>query len=118
MAKYQPTIIIINVSVTEMALQRIKVNKSTGPDNVPAWLLRNNATVLARPLTALSSSTLREGVIPAMWKTANVIPLPKKRPPRLIENDIRPISLTPIISKTFESIIMTLVDTVGIGGQN
>ena len=50
--------------------------------------------------------------MPAMWKTANVIPLPKKRPPRLVENDIRPISLTPIISKTFECIIMTLVDIV------
>ena len=98
--------------LTEMALQRIKVNKSTGPDNIPGWLLRDNATVLARPLTALFNSSLREGVIPAMWKTANVIPLPKKRPPRLIENYIRPISLTPIISKTFESIIMTLVDTV------
>ena len=107
-----PADYIINVPVTEMALQRIKVNKSTGPDNIPAWLLRDNATVLARPLTALFNSSLREGVIPAMWKTANVIPLPKKRPPRLIENDIRPISLTPIISKTFESIIMTLVDTV------
>ena len=112
-----PADYIINVPVTEMALQRIKVNKSTGPDNIPAWLLRDNATVLARPLTALFNSSLREGVIPAMWKTANVIPLPKKRPPRLIENDIRPISLTPIISKTFESIIMTLVDTV-FGGQN
>ena len=77
-----------------MALQRIKVNKSTGPDNIPVWLLRDNATVLAHPLIALFNSSLREGVIPAMWKTA-------KRN-----------TITPIISKTFESNIMTLVDTV------
>ena len=60
----------------------------------------------------LFNSSLRERVIPAIWKTANVIPLPKKRPPRLIENYIGSISLTAIIAKTFESIIMTLVDTV------
>ena len=109
-----PADYIMNVSVTEMALQQIKVNKSTGPDNIPAYFhVLSHATVLLRPLTALFNSSLREGVIPALWKTANVIPLPKKCPPRLIENDIRPIiSLTQIISKTFESIIMTLVDTL------
>ena len=51
-----PADYIINVPVTEMALQRIKVNKSTGPENIPGWLLRDNATVLARPLTALLNS--------------------------------------------------------------
>ena len=34
-----------------------------------------------------------------MWKSAIVIPVPKKRPPTQIQKDIRPISLTPIISK-------------------
>ena len=93
MVKYQPSADYnIKVSVTEIPLQRIKANISMRPDNIPAWVLRGNATELAPPLTALFNSSLREGVIPA-----NVISLPKKRPPRLIENDIRPISLTPII---------------------
>ena len=40
----------------------------------------------------------------------NVIPLPKTSPPVSIEKDIRPISLTPIAAKVFESIIMKWVD--------
>ena len=51
-------------------------------------------------------------MIPALWKTAHVIPLPKKQPPRSIEKDIRPISLTPIVSKIFESIVMKWVDHI------
>ena len=51
-------------------------------------------------------------MIPALWKTAHVIPLPKKQHPRSIEKDIRPISLTPIVSKIFESIVMKWVDHI------
>ena len=93
--------VYISVMMTENALQQIKVNKAVGPDNMPAWVLRDNASTLAAPLTALFNTSLRDGVIPALWKTAHVIPLPKKQPPRSIEKDIRPISLTPIVSKIF-----------------
>ena len=41
---------------------------------------------------------------------ANVIRLPKTSPPVSIEKYIRPISLTPIVAKVFESIIMKWVD--------
>ena len=41
-----------------------------------------------------------------------VIPLPKKQPPWSIEKDIRPISLNPIVSKIFESIVMKWVDHI------
>src|SRR5208282_3239142 len=38
-------------------------------------------------------------------KKANVIPVPKVKPPTSIESDLRPISLTPTVSKIFESIV-------------
>ena len=41
---------------------------------------------------------------------ANIIPLPKSNPPSSIHKDIRPISLTPIAAKVFESIVMEWVD--------
>ena len=102
----------ISVITTENALQRIKINKAMGPDNIPACILRDNASILAAPITAIFNSSLREGFIPAMWKAPNVVPLPKRNPPRLIEKDIRPISLTPIVSKVFESIVMTRVGRI------
>jgi hypothetical protein len=57
---------------------------------------------LAGPISAIFNSSLREGVIPQIWKSADVIPLPKKMPPKLLEKDLRPISLTPVISKVLE----------------
>ena len=36
--------------------------------------------------------------------------LPKRNPPVSIEKDIRPISLTPIAAKVFESIVMKWID--------
>ena len=41
---------------------------------------------------------------------ANIIPLTKSNPPASIHKDIRPISLTPIAAKVFESIVMEWVD--------
>ena len=96
----------ISVDTTKNAPKKIKVNKATGSDGVPAWILRDFSSILAAPLTAIFNSCMRDGVVPAGWKTADVIPLPKKRPSRAIETDIRPISLTPIAAKVFESIIL------------
>ena len=39
-----------------------------------------------------------------------VIPLPKRNPPLFNEKYIRPISLTPISAKVFESIVMKWID--------
>ncbi len=107
---------IISVSDTETALNKVKVNKATGPDNVPAWILRDFAVLLAGPLSSIFNCSLREGVLPDLWKTATIIPLPKKHPPTLIEKDIRPISLTPIVSNVFEALVLKWVDSV-IGPQ-
>ena len=63
-------------------------------------------------LTAIFNSSLREGVIPNEWKMANVIPLPKTKPMISVEKDIRPISLTPIVAKVFESIVLGWVDDI------
>ena len=97
---------VISVCTTFKVLESFKANKATGPDNIPAWVLRNYANVLAPPLTTIFNNSLREGVLPMEWKMANVIPLPKSSPAVSIEKDIRPISLTPIAGKVFESIIM------------
>ena len=43
---------------------------------------------------------------------ANVIPLPKTKPIISVETDIRPISLTPIVAKVFESIVLGWVDDI------
>ena len=46
-----PDDFVISVDVTLLALQRVKTCKSTGPDNIPAWVLKDHAKLLAAPLT-------------------------------------------------------------------
>ena len=101
-----------SVDVTLLALQRVKTNLSTGPDDIPTWVLKDHANILAAPLTAIFNSSLREGVIPNEWKMANVIPLPKTKPMISVETDIRPISRTPIVAKVCESIVLGWVDDI------
>ena len=64
---------VIDLTTTLQALRKVKTNKATGLDNVPAWILNNHANILAGPLTAIFNSSLREGIIPETWKYANVI---------------------------------------------
>ena len=75
-------------------------------------MVNNYAHLLAAPVTAIFNSSLREGKLPDLWKTATVVPVPKKHPPGSLENDIRPISLTPILAKAFERIVLNWVDDV------
>ena len=84
----------------------MKMNKATGLDEIPAWILRDFASILSKSLAATFNSSLREGVIPDMWKSANILPLLKTHPPRSIASDLRTISLTPIIAKVFETVVM------------
>ena len=58
-----PAEYVIGVMTTENTLQQIKVNKAVGPDNVPEWVLMDNASTLTLPLTALFNTSLRNGVI-------------------------------------------------------
>ena len=92
----------------------VNITEATGPDKIPPWIVRDFAQQLAGPVTSIFNSSLREDVLPKLWTTATVIPLPKKRPPESIENDIRPIVLTPILAKVVESIVglLKLVDNI------
>ena len=95
---------VISVCTTFKALESVKANTATGPDNIPAGVLRNDANVLAPPLPAIINDSLRGGVLlSTKWKMANVIPLPKTSPPPVsMEKDISPISLPPVAAKVFE----------------
>ncbi|CAH1257549.1 Hypp1854 [Branchiostoma lanceolatum] len=87
------------VSVWEMyhRLRTVKLNKSAGVDGISPRLIREFAFELSQPLTNIFNASLAEGTVPAVWKKADVVPIPKENPPRL--QKLRPISLTPIFAK-------------------
>ena len=56
-------------------------------------------------MCAIFNASIREGYVPNRWKEANVVPVPKANPPRSIESDLRPISLTSTLGKLLESFV-------------
>ena len=86
-------------------LEHINIRKAPGPDNLPNWFLRDFAFALCDPLSVIFNTSIQTGTVPSIWKQANVIAVPKTKPPKSIQQDIRPISLTPTLSKILESII-------------
>ena len=59
-----------------------------------SWVLKNFVPELAPIIRDIYKQSLREGYIPFLLKSSIVSPLPKVIPPRAIESDLRPISLT------------------------
>ncbi len=84
-------------------LKRISISKSGGPDNLSARILKEFAYELSIPVTDIINPSVSQGVVPVQWKQANIVPIPKQYPPTL--DKLRPISLTPLLSKIAEGFI-------------
>ncbi|CAB4039783.1 Hypothetical predicted protein, partial [Paramuricea clavata] len=76
-------------------------NKATGPDKIPAKLLKNCASSIYLSLCDLFNKSLSLGKLPNEWKLSNIVPIPKKGPAEDVSN-YRPISLLSLVSKVFE----------------
>mgnify|MGYP007094273574 FL=1 len=61
--------------------------------------MRTACDLLAVPIAAILNSSYCKGRLPPSWKEADVVPLPKQGPVQEINKHLRPISLTPILSK-------------------
>ena len=74
---------------------------ATGLDAVPAWFLRLGAPGFAVPIAELFNMTITAGIVPKQWKVAVIAPIPKTTKP-MKPKDYRPISITPVLSRTLE----------------
>ena len=89
---------------TYRSLSSLQVSKAAGPaSTIPKRLfLKNFVPELAPIIRDIYKQSLREGYIPFLLKSSIVSPLPKVIPPRAIESDLRPISLTCTFVKVME----------------
>ena len=90
---------IIHAQDVERRLSKINIHKAAGPDFFPSWILRDFVPLLAEPLAAIYNASVREGIVPHIWKFAIVVPVPKVHPPKSISTDLRPNSLLPVLAK-------------------
>ena len=97
--------LVITESQVFTKLVSIKSSKAPGPDSIPGWLLKENACALAKPVSEILNSYY-ENKLPSSWKMADVSPIPKQKPVQDISKHLRPISLTPVISKLAEEFVV------------
>ncbi|GFW40231.1 probable RNA-directed DNA polymerase from transposon BS [Trichonephila clavipes] len=100
-----------NFSISELreAVGHIRCAKSPGPDNFHPEFLKHLGCNALSVLLTLYNHSWKYGV-PAIWKKAIVVPIPKKNKPLDDLNSYRPISLTSILSKVMERMITSRLD--------
>ena len=86
-----------------------KPKKAAGPEGIPSVVLKLFAFELAPAVADLYNSTLREGFILPLLKSAIVHLLPKVTHPKCIDEDVRPISLTCQLAKVLEGFTLARV---------
>jgi len=92
---------LLNLHV-EYHLLHLNIHKSPGPDRLPNWLLKEFAPLICDSVAAIFNASVREGCVPRIWKSAQVIPAPKVNPPTSRENDFKSLSLHPTFAKVLE----------------
>ena len=63
----------LNESTVLTALKALEVDKATGPDEIPAKLLKETSSVIAPSLCKIFNKSLQLGSLPSDWKLANVV---------------------------------------------
>lgn len=85
-------------------LSALDLNKSAGPDTLPALFLAKCARELSHPVTILFRRSLSDGVMPKLWKSALITPVHKKGAKNEVTN-YRPISKLCLLAKIFERLV-------------
>ena len=83
-------------------------NSYLGHNNEPpSFLIKRAKDLLAYPLSLIFKQCIVQNNYPTSWKTSLIIPLPKSNLPAL--DNLRPISILPILSKIFEKCMLSSV---------
>ena len=101
-----PEILRVTEQRVQRALEVLNSRKACGPDRTTNWLLKECCDLVAYPITEILNASYAEQRLPTIWKKAGVTPFPKKKPVVEIKKELRPISLTPSISKAAEEFVV------------
>ncbi|KAG7295979.1 hypothetical protein JYU34_021071 [Plutella xylostella] len=109
-ADFQPCCHISQVEIltsdVEKQLRSLDLNKSAGPDTLPAMFIVPCAAELSIPVSLIFKKILSEGTMPVNWKRAFISPIHKKGSKHKIDN-YRPISKLCLLAKVLERLVYT-----------
>ena len=89
-------------------LQKLNPRKASGHDGVSNWILKEFAEILAQPVCSILNISFAKQGLPPLWKMADVVSLIKVKSVTDVSKHLRPISLTPALSKIAEEFIVAM----------
>jgi hypothetical protein len=102
----------VSIEDIEIAVRNLRKGKAAGVDCIVAEHIINSHPCLIVHLKLLFNMMLLHGYVPSSFGTGIIVPLIKDKSGDLssVEN-YRPITLSPVISKIFESVLLIKYDT-------
>ena len=104
---------LCDIEVTEervkSAIDGMRENAASGPDEIPPILLKMLRDEIAVPLTILFQKSIDAGQIPDDWRKANVVPIYKKGS-KAEPGNYRLVCLTSVTGKLLERLMKNDID--------
>ena len=100
-----------------MVFTKVNVRKSVGPDGICSKLLKVCAPQLCQVYYTLFTWSLKDGIVPGVWKTSMICPIPKNNSPSDL-SDYRPNAIISVVMKCFEKIVLHHLFDLTKGMQN
>ena len=96
----------VNISEENVVkiFSHINPRKAPGPDGLRGKVLRVCSLQLGQVFARLFQMLLDSHFVPRVWRTSNIVPIPKKTNATLMK-DFRPVALTPVLCKCMERIV-------------
>ncbi len=91
----------VSPEFTLRELMKMEINKSTGPNKLPAKFLRHRTNVIAKPLTHVINLSIMTDTVPRELKEALVTPIYKKGD-KLNGTNYGPVGILCTVSKILE----------------
>ena len=93
-------------------VSNLNVKKATPKEGIPTKLLKENSYILSPILCTTFNNGVNNHTFPHLLKIAEIKPTFKKDD-RCCKENYRPVSLLPVVSKIYEKILYSQIDSLG-----
>ena len=97
-------------------MQSLKLSKASGPDTIPAELIKHGGSGMCQSLTWMFNRSWDMGYLPLDWRTAHITPVPKESHARTPDR-FHPISLLYVASKVMETVVKGRLESLAERGE-
>ena len=99
--------------MVKKVITNLDSSKASGPDRIPAVVLKNCEPELSYILAKLFNNCLKESCFPDCWKVPSVVPAFKNAGERSTAKKYCPVSLLSVVSKVFEKLVNNRIQLIG-----